>query len=105
MCFHYLKGAISSILMQKWIGLEKMRIIWIIWVETLSWILWGHHAFPGWGILGTPGAKFNYLILCFVYLEDIIVSLGADWILTQGDSVLIEGNLLSPHFLPNGFSL
>lgn len=32
----------------------------------------------GCGILGTPEAKFNYLILCFVYLEGIATSLGAD---------------------------
>ena len=68
-------------------------------------ILWGYHAFPAYGIFRTPEAKFNYLILCFVYLEGIAASLGADWILTKGDSGLTEGNLLSFHLPPNGFSL
>lgn len=68
-------------------------------------IFWGYQGFPGCGILGTPEAKFNYLILCFVCLEDITASLGAEWILPQGESVLTEGNVLSFHFPPNGFSL
>lgn len=48
---------------------------------NLVLILGGHHASPDCGLLRTPEAKFNYLILGFVCLEDITASVGVDWIL------------------------
>lgn len=41
-------------------------------------IFCGYYVFLDYGIFGILGVKFNYFILCFVYLEDILVLIGVD---------------------------